>query len=99
MSTPQEKMDRLVPGAPFGKYIVEKLLGQGGMGAVYLIRHQLLETLFAMKILFPEVEIRNPLFVKRFIREAKLACKIRHPNLIAVHDAGQMEGIYYIIMD
>ena len=91
----------LKPGTVFEKYTVEKLLGHGGMGAVYLVRHNVLDTFFALKVLFPDVASKNRQFVDRFIREAKLACKIRHPNLITVHDAGQNPDnrMYYIIMD
>ena len=93
--------DRLKPGAVFEKYTVEKQLGQGGMGSVYLVRHNVLDSQFALKILSSDVASKNKQFVDRFIREAKLACKIRHPNLIAVHDAGQnpQNGLYYIVMD
>ena len=93
--------DHLKPGAVFEKYTVVKQLGQGGMGSVYLVRHNVLDSLFALKILASDVASKNKQFVDRFIREAKLACKIRHPNLIAVHDAGQnpKNGQYYIVMD
>ena len=93
--------DTLKPGMVFEKYTVVKLLGQGGMGSVYLVRHNVLDSLFALKILASDVAAKNKQFVDRFIREAKLACKIRHPNLIAVHDAGQnpKNGLYYIVMD
>ena len=89
------------PGETFEKYTIVKLLGRGGMGAVYLVRHNVLDSLFALKVLSPEVAGRNTQFVDRFIREAKLACKIKHPNLIAVHDAGKNRenGMYYLIMD
>ena len=91
----------LVPGDTFEKYTVEKLLGQGGMGAVYLVRHNVLDSFFAMKVLSQDVASRNKQFVDRFIREAKLACRIKHSNLISVHDAGQNKenGMYYLIMD
>ena len=91
----------LKPGGVFEKYRVEKLLGKGGMGAVYLVRHNVLDSLFASKVLFPNVAAKNKQFVDRFIREARLACKIKHPNLISVHDAGKNSenGMYYIIMD
>ena len=96
----RENKGELKPGSVFEKYTVEKLLGRGGMGAVYLVRHNVLDTLFALKILFPEIAAVKKQFVDRFIREAKLACKIRHPNLIAVHDAGRSaNGMYYIVMD
>ena len=93
--------DALKTGAAFERYTVVKLLGRGGMGSVYLVRHEVLDSLFALKILASDVASKNKQFVDRFIREAKLACKIRHPNLIAVHDAGKnpKNGLYYIVMD
>ena len=91
----------LKPGAVFGNYTIVKLLGQGGMGAVFLVRHNVLDTLFALKVLYPAAVKKNRNFVDRFIREAKLAGKIRHSNLIAVHDAGRNteHDLYYIVMD
>ena len=101
MGTEKKQDTVLKPGTIFEKYTIEKLLGRGGMGAVYLVRHNVLDSLFALKVLFPNVAEQNKQFVDRFIREAKLACKIRHPNLIAVHDAGKNSdnGMYYIVMD
>ena len=89
----------LAPGCDFEKYTVVRRLAHGGMGAVYLVTHRLLNTSFAMKVLFPEIAARDEQFVKRFIREAQLACQLHHPNLITVHDAGENNGIYFIIMD
>ena len=95
------KQELLKPGTVFEKYTVVRLLGRGGMGAVYQVRHNVLDSHFALKVLFPDVAEKNKQFVDRFIREAKLACKIKHPNLIAVHDAGKNpeNGMYYIVMD
>lgn len=88
-------------GDRFRGYVVERLLGKGGLGAVYLVRHEVLETPFALKVLYPDVAAANESYVKRFLREAKIATRIRHPNLVAVHDAGLDEelGLYYIVMD
>ncbi|MBO4491962.1 MAG: serine/threonine protein kinase, partial [Lentisphaeria bacterium] len=97
----KKKDKTLKPGMVFEKYTVEKELGHGGMGMVYLVRHNMLDSHFAMKVLDSDVAAKNKHFVDRFIREAKLACKIRHPNLITVHDAGMNPGtgLYYIVMD
>ena len=96
-----DKEDVFVPGERFHGYVVERLLGNGGLGAVYLVRHELLETLFALKVLFPDVAAENASYVKRFLREAKIATRIRHPNLVAVHDCGYDEPkrLYYLVMD
>ena len=89
------------PGEEFHGYVVDRLLGKGGLGSVWLARHQVLDTLFAIKVLDPGVAEEQPEYVKRFVREAKLATKIRHPNLVAVHDAGfdAAKGVYYLVMD
>ena len=92
---------QLTPGSVFEKYTIERQLGRGGMGAVYLVRHNILDSLFALKVLSLNSDSGNNSFVSRFIREAKLACKIKHPNLIEVHDAGKNpeNGMFYIVMD
>ncbi len=91
----------LKPGTVFEKYTVEKMLGRGGMGVVYLVRHNVLDSYFALKVLFPLAAKKKKSFINRFLQEAKLACKIRHPNLIAVYDAGRNpdNGLYYLVMD
>lgn len=93
--------DVFTPGEKFRGYVIERLLGNGGLGAVYLVRHEMLDTLFALKVLFPEVAKANDSYVKRFLREAKIATRIRHPNLVAVHDCGYDEArnLYYLVMD
>ena len=88
-------------GDNFRGYVVERLLGDGGLGTVWLARHQMLDTLFAIKILDPEIAEQQPDYVKRFVREARLATRIRHPNLVRVHDAGydEQRGVYFLVMD
>ena len=88
-------------GERFHGYVIERLLGKGGLGAVYLVRHEMLDTLYALKVLYPDVAASNPNYVKRFLREAKLATRIRHPNLVAVHDCGRdnEKNLYYLVMD
>jgi len=96
-----DKPDLLQPGESFRGYVVERLLGKGGLGAVYLVRHEVLDTLYAMKVLYPDVASQNPSYIKRFLREAKIATRIRHPNLVAVHDCGfdSVKGVYFLVMD
>ena len=91
----------LSAGSKFGKYTVVRTLGKGGMGAVYLVRHDVLDAYFALKVLAADVAARNAQFIPRFLREAKLCCRIRHPNLVSVHDAGRDEatGLHYLVMD
>lgn len=89
------------PGENFRGYIIERLLGKGGMGAVYLARHELLDTLYAIKVLYPSVVSTNPFYIKRFLREAKIATRVHHPNMVAVHDCGHDsdKNLYYLVMD
>ncbi|RBO96678.1 serine/threonine protein kinase [Nocardia puris] len=77
----------LQPGDVFAGYTIERLLGQGGMGAVYLARHPRLPRRTALKLLnrelFADKEIRA-----RFEREADLVAQLDHPNIVAVFDRG-----------
>ena len=89
------------PGDHFHGYIVNKLLGKGAGGAVYLVKHEVLDTLYALKILGSNAQSDDQTYVKRFLREARLASRIRHPNLVSVYDCGHDEekDLYYLVMD
>src|SRR5512144_1345750 len=69
------------------KYRLERLLGQGGMGAVYLATHLGTERYVALKLIAPQF-MRNDEFVERFKREARAAGRLRHPNVVDVTDFG-----------
>lgn len=88
-------------GEKFHGYTIESVIGRGGLGAVYFARHEMMDMVFAIKILDPEVAATRPEYVRRFVREAKIASRIRHPNLVAVHDVGydSAKGVYFIVMD
>ena len=75
-----------------------ELLGAGGMGAVYKARQPGLDRFVAVKILPPEVA-QDPAFAERFSREARALAKLNHPNIVAVHDFGQADGLYYFVME
>ncbi len=82
-----------------GKYELVRLLGEGGMGAVYEAQHQLIGRRLAVKFLHPQYA-SSPEVVTRFHREAKAAAKIGHENIIEVTDMGQAEdGSPYIVME
>jgi serine/threonine protein kinase len=84
------------------KYRLEKLLGQGGMGAVYLATHLGTERYVALKLISPQF-MRNEEFVERFKREARAAGRLRHPNVVDVTDFGfsrVKEGqVAYLVME
>ena len=88
-------------GNEIGKYIVIKRIGKGGMGEVYLAKHKTLGTYRALKILPKELMDDNTKFLERFIREAKLASEIRHPNVVGVMDVetDSADGLPYIVME
>jgi tRNA A-37 threonylcarbamoyl transferase component Bud32 len=68
------------------------------MGAVYQARQTKLDRLVAVKILPPEVA-RDPAFAERFTREAQALARLNHPNIVTVHDFGDVDGLYYFTME
>ncbi len=85
----------LDPGARFAGYQVERLLARGGMGEVYLARHEVLRRLDAVKLLRSEFA-DDPTFRERFLREAHLAARVRHPAIVTVYTAGEVAGRMFI---
>lgn len=86
------------PGDVFAGYTIERLLGVGGMGEVYLAQHPRLPRLDALKILTADAT-RDNNFRARFTREAELAAALWHPHIVGVHDRGEFEGHLWISMD
>ena len=87
-------------GKIIGKCKLEKFIGSGGMGLVYKARHLLLDKIVALKILNPnlvEGEVGKEI-TERFIREARSAAKLEHPNIVPIYDIGEEENIYYMVM-
>jgi predicted Ser/Thr protein kinase len=82
----------------FPQLEILELLGQGGMGAVYKARQLKLERLVAVKLLPPEWG-RDPAFAERFAREARALARLSHPNIVAVHDFGESDGLFYLVME
>ena len=92
---------KIEPGDTIGRCRIIRELGRGGVGTVYLATHQTLQIEVALKILSPALSMDNPALAERFIREAQLAARIRHPNVIAVMDAAHDEatGLYFIVQE
>ncbi|MCA8923124.1 MAG: protein kinase, partial [Planctomycetes bacterium] len=82
-----------------GGYAVERELGEGGMGRVYLGRHEGLDRLVALKVLQPKLAGEQE-FVDRFMREARAAAKFAHPNVVTVFDTGvDQNGVHFIAFE
>jgi serine/threonine-protein kinase len=82
-----------------GRYTILEKLGQGGMGAVYRGSQHSVGREVAIKVISPSL-ISEPDVIKRFLREAKLASKLAHPNAVAVLDFGQTDdGVFYLVME
>ena len=87
----------LPPGAVIGGYRIERILGSGGMGAVYLGQHPSLPRQDAIKVLNEELS-RDPEFRARFEREGSLAAGLDHPNIVPVYNRGEENGLLWIAM-
>jgi eukaryotic-like serine/threonine-protein kinase len=81
-----------------GEYAIERLLGQGGMGAVYLARDVRLDRPVAIKVISPEVGA-NEAVRERFLQEARAVARLRHPNIVSVYAAGESGGLAYFAME
>ena len=91
----------LTIGDRFGRYTIMRLLGIGGMGAVYQAWDEELDVVVALKVIRPEV-LRDPAaeqeIERRFKRELLLARQVTHKNVVRIHDLGEIDGIKYITM-
>ena len=90
--------DELVAGARLGDYRIERLLGRGAMGNVYVATNLRLEKHVALKVLAP-VLASDPAIVRRFVREGDAAARIHHAHVVEVFDAGTADGWTYLAME
>ena len=84
-------------GSDIAGYRIEERIGRGGMGVVYRAQHMNLRRRAAIKIIAPELADTRG-FRTRFIREARIAAALQHPNIVTVYDAGQVDQTLYIAM-
>lgn len=88
----------LSAGDVFAGYTIDRLLGSGGMGEVYLAQHPRLPRREALKILNDDI-CADPAYWQRFIKEADLAAALWHPNIVRINDRGESDGQLWIAMD
>jgi len=83
----------------YGKCKVVKLLGQGATAMVYLAKHEGLYISVAVKVLRRKLSDKRPEYAERFLREARTAAWLEHPNIVRVIDCGVESGYHYMVMD
>ncbi|HEV2087273.1 MAG TPA: serine/threonine-protein kinase, partial [Cryptosporangiaceae bacterium] len=88
----------LSPGSRLATYEVRERLAVGGMGEVYLCRHRLLDRVDAVKVLRPHL-VADQAFRRRFLREALSAARLRHPHIVTVYTADEVDGQLFLAME
>jgi len=88
----------LAPGTRLATYEVRERLAVGGMGEVYLCRHRLLDRIDAVKVLRPHL-VADDAFRRRFLREALAAARLRHPHIVTVYTADEVDGQLFLAME
>src|SRR6266542_1946767 len=92
MALPLERLR----GALSHSYTIDRELGRGGMATVYLAQDVRHERLVALKVLHPE--LAASLGPDRFLREIKMAARLNHPHILALHESGEADGFLYYVM-
>src|SRR6266702_4289894 len=85
-------------GRSLGQFRVVERIGAGGMATVFKAYQPTLDRYVAVKVL-PAYHARDPIFVKRFVQEARSVAKLAHPNIVQIHDFGEQESITFIVME
>lgn len=96
-SANNEELNTLI-GRSLGQYRIAERIGSGGMATVFKAYQPTLDRYVAVKVL-PAYHARDPIFVKRFVQEARSVAKLQHANIVPIHDYGEQENITYIVME
>ncbi len=84
--------------ARIGAYVIERMIGRGGMGRVYMAKHETMQRSVAIKTL-PHEQAERPSAVARFYEEVRAAARLMHPNIATAFDAGFSQGVHYLAME
>ena len=98
MTTPTLDLFAALQAALGPQYRLERELGRGGMGVVFLATDTALDRRVAVKVIHPELAAHQSL-ARRFLAEARTIARLRHPNIVSVHAAGNADGLLYYVMD
>jgi serine/threonine-protein kinase len=93
-----EETNSIQTPTDFGQFVLEKELGHGGMGSVYLGRDKMLERPVAIKVMLKSMG-EDPEFIERFKREAQAAARLNHPNIAQIYSFSIQDGQPYIAME
>src|SRR5919201_5173329 len=93
-----QAVDSLAPGTVLdARYRIEEEIARGGMGVIYRATHLTLDLPRAVKLITPQFA-RDARYLERFRTEATAAARIGHPNVVTVHDFGEVDGSPYLVM-
>ena len=98
MTTPSLDLFAALQAVLDPQYRLERELGRGGMGVVFLATDTTLDRRVAIKAVHPELAAHQSIG-RRFLAEARTIARLRHPNIVAVHTAGNADGLLYYVMD
>jgi serine/threonine-protein kinase len=97
---PRDAERGLDAGERFGRYVIERVVGEGGMGRVYGAMDTLLERRVALKVILPSGDKAHAaVATARLLREAKAVAALDHPNVVAIFDVGELDGVSFIAME
>jgi serine/threonine-protein kinase PpkA len=83
----------VIPG-----YKIQNLISGGAMGQVYLAIQEALDRPVAIKVINPSLSA-DPMFHQRFLKEGKIVAQLRHPYIVTIHDIGEYQNQYYMVME
>src|SRR5438874_3294113 len=92
-----DELNALV-GRSLGQFRIVERIGSGGMATVFKAYQPTLDRYVAVKVL-PAFHARDPIFVKRFVQEARSVAKLQHANIVPIHEFGEQDNITYIVME
>src|SRR5438552_8765204 len=95
-SANNEELNTLI-GRSLGQFRIVERIGSGGMATVFKAYQPTLDRYVAVKVL-PAFHARDPIFVMRFVHEARSVAKLQHANIVPIHEFGEQENITYIVM-